>query len=49
MLSHCLKCRKATESKKPKVVTTKNPKNDALFKMCSVQYQKIKIYQRTRS
>ena len=33
MLSYCLKCRKNTESKKPQVVKTKKPKNNAFIKM----------------
>ena len=33
MLSYCLKCRKNTESKNPKVVRTKKRKNNAFIKM----------------
>ena len=37
MLSYyCLKCRKNTESKTPKVAKTKKQKNNAFIKMCSV-------------
>ena len=36
MLSHCLKCRKNTESKTQKVVKTKKRKNNAFIKMFSV-------------
>ena len=35
MLSYCLKCRKNTESKNPKVVRTKNGRI-MLFSKCSV-------------
>ena len=35
MLSYCLKCRKITESKKPKVVRTKNGRTIILSK-CEV-------------
>ena len=43
MLSHCLKCRKNTESKSPKVVRTKNGRIMLLSK-CSVLHTKtIKI------
>ena len=45
MLSDCLKCRKNTESKKPKIVKTKHGRIMLFFKMCSV----CKIYQRARS
>ena len=43
MLWHCLKCRKNTESKIPKVLKTKRWKNHAFIKMSSVWQQKIKI------
>ena len=33
MLSYCLKCRKNTESKNPKVTRTKKRKNSALTKI----------------
>ena len=33
MLSYCLKCRKNTESKNPKVVRTKKRKDNAFIKM----------------
>ena len=37
MLSYCLKCRKNTESKNPKVAATKkNRKKSSFIKMCSV-------------
>ena len=37
MLSYyCLKCRKNTESKNPKVPKTKKRKNNAFIKMCSL-------------
>ena len=36
MLLYCLKCRKNTESKNPKVVRAKNIKIMLLSKMCSV-------------
>ena len=36
MVSYCLKCRKNTERKRPKVVRTKKRKNNAFIKMCSV-------------
>ena len=37
MLSYyCLKCRKNTESKNPKIAGTKNGKNYAIIKICSV-------------
>ena len=35
MLSYCLKCRKNTEGKNPKVARKKR-KNNAFIKMCSV-------------
>ena len=37
MLSYCLKLRKNTQSKYPKVLKTKKLKNDAFIKMFSVQ------------
>ena len=33
MLSYCLKCRKNTENKNPKVVNAKNGRINALIKM----------------
>ena len=36
MLTYCLKCRKITETKNPKVAKTKKRKNNAFIKMCSV-------------
>ena len=39
MLSYCLKCRKNTESKNPKVVRTKNERI-MLFSKCSVSDSK---------
>ena len=36
MLSFCLKCRRNTESKNPKVVKDKKQKNNAIIKNCSV-------------
>ena len=35
MLSYCLKCRKNTESKNPKVAKTKNGSIILFVKMCS--------------
>ena len=34
MLSYCLKCRKNTESKNPKVVKTEKRKSNTFVKMC---------------
>ena len=36
MLSYCLKCRKNTESKNPRVVKTKKRKKNTFLKMFSV-------------
>ena len=36
MLWYCLKCRKNTESKNPKVARTKKRKNNTFIKMCSM-------------
>ena len=46
MLPHCLKCRKNTESKNPKVVRTKNRRIMLLSKCEVSDSKKIKIYQR---
>ena len=39
MLSYCLRCRKNTDGKNPKVVRTKKGKNNAFIKMCKWNYQ----------
>ena len=49
MLLNCLKCRKNTESKNPKVVTTKNVRIMLLSKQKVRDNKKIKNYQRPRS
>ena len=36
MLWYCLKCRKNTENKNPKVARTKKRKNNAFIKTCSM-------------
>ena len=36
MLLYCLKCRKNTERKNPRVIKTKNWNNNAFIKMSSV-------------
>ena len=43
MLSYCLKCRKNTKSKNPKVVKTKSRKKTLFFKMWSVTQKKTKF------
>ena len=43
MLSHCLKCRKNTESKKPKVVMTKNGIIMLLSKRALCESKKLKF------
>ena len=48
MLSYCLKCRKNTESKNPKVVKTKNGRIMLLSK-CAVCDSKKRIYESARS
>ena len=48
MLSYCLKCRKNTESKNPKVVKTKNGRIMLLLK-CAVCDSKKRIYESARS
>ena len=37
MLLYCLKCRRNTKSKNPKVARTKKQKNNAFIKICSVR------------
>ena len=43
MLSYCLKCRKNTESKYPKVVRTKNRKTMLLSKRAVCNSKKLKF------
>ena len=49
MLSYCLKCRKNTESKNPKVARTKNERIMLLSKFAVCDNKKIEIYQRAKS
>ena len=49
MLSYCLKCRKNTESKNPKVAMTKTRRIMLLSKLGVCDSKKIEIYQRARS
>ena len=49
MLSYCLKCRKNTESKNPKVVRTKNGRIMLLTKCVVCHSKKSMIYQRANS
>ena len=49
MLSHCLKCRKNTESKNPKVARTKNGRIMLLSKCAVCNSKKIEISQTARS
>ena len=44
MLCHCLKCRKNTESKNPKVATTKIGRRMRLSKCEVCDSKKIEIY-----
>ena len=43
MLSYCLKCRKNTESKNPKVVKTKNRRMKILSKCAVCDSKKLKF------
>ena len=43
MLSHCLKCRKNTESKNPKIVRTKNARIMLLLKFAGCNSKKLKL------
>ena len=49
MLLDCLKCRRNTESKNPKVVRTENRRIMLLLKCEVCDSKKIEIYQRARS
>ena len=49
MSSYCLKCRKKTESKNPKVAREKTGRIMFLSKCAVCDSKKIKIYQRARS
>ena len=48
MLSYCLKCRKNTESKNPKLARTKNRRIMLLSKYRVCDSNKSNIYQRAR-
>ena len=49
MLSYCLKFRKNTESKNPKVARTKNGKIELSSKCVVCDSWKIKIYQKEKN
>ena len=48
MLSYCLKCRKSTESKIPKIVRTKNERIMLLSKCAVCNSRKLKFLKEAR-
>ena len=48
MLSYCLKCRKSTESKVPKIVRTKNGRIMLLSKCAVCNSRKLKFLKEAR-